>query len=286
MAYIDLDRTGGYPIELYKFESSSFATPYTYTSSDVDVSYSGDTYVASEISRTQTELSRETRAQQISVNVPRSNVLALRWYTVLPPKPIFLRIYRYHASDTPTPEVILLWVGKITGIEAQGNTFSFIGQPLDFALSRMGLRYNFGPVCSNQLYDSGCRVDPNNFLKTTTVSAISSDKLTITASGFSTKSATQGGGTAPANYWVPGIIERVSTGEMRSITNYTNPGDNFVKILFKFEELNVSDSIRIYPGCNHDVTPTGDCINKFNNLVNAKGYIYIGDNLFQKNILR
>lgn len=283
--YLEKDNSNylGQPCELYMFSSASFASPYCYTSGDADVSYNSNTYTMLPISRSQPELSRETRAQQIVINVPRTEGLAQRWVNLIPPKPVGLTIYRFHITDTPTPFTTTFWQGIVRQVDFQGNTAQFTAQPIDFALSRVGLRHTFSSVCSNQLYDSGCRLDIDDFTRTTTVTAIDVNKVTITASGFATLPVAQGGGSAPRGYWTTGIIEVVSTGEMRQVIgDYSDTTK--LDVLFPFENLVVGASIKVSAGCLHDFLT---CKNKFANHVNYKGYPFMpSDNPFKVNIMR
>ena len=283
MSYIvqEKGQLTGQPVECYLFSSTGFATPYRYTSTDEDVAIGINNYEAIYIKRSQPELSRDSRAQQIVVTVDRENELARRWLVVVPPAPVFLTIFRFHNTDGGTPEVVTFWQGKVRSVEFSGNEAQFVAQPIDFSFSRVGLRNNFGPICSHQHYDSGCKVDVNDFSHTGVVESVNGVTLSSLAFGFFPDST-----PVPQGWWESGFVQNVDTGELRMVVSHYGTNNTEVDVLMPFEQLSIGDSILLAAGCAHDSVT---CDVKFDNLVNFLAFEYVPgehNNPFTRNILR
>lgn len=270
-SFIQLEQSThmGAPVELYHFYSEAFSTPYFYTSADEDITYNSNVYTSlKRLQRTQSELSRETAAQTLSITVPRDNELAKRWLTYVPPRTVWVTIYRYHRSELTAPEVVVFWQGKVRGVSWSNNETTLECLPIDTAFSRNGLRVTYGGTCRRQLYASGCNVPIVNFMKTATITGILENKIQ------SPDFVTVVGGVTPApdGWWVNGFVENTTTKEIRYITGHTGTE---ITLLLAFETLQPGDVINVAAGCNHKSTT---CQNKFNNIVNYGGLgIYMPD---------
>lgn len=261
------------PVELYKITSDGFTTPYFYTSGVKDIIYNGDTYVALEdLSRSQPELSKEVSAQTLSITLPRDNELAKKWLRFVPPRTVWLTVFRYHRPEgAETPEVATFWQGIIRGVTWSVNEASLECMPIDSAFSRNGLRVTSGIPCRHQLYGSKCQVPLGSFIKTATITGISGD--VIQSPDFVT--VTDGVTPAPDGWWVNGFVENTTTQEIRYVTGHVGTA---VTLIVAFETLQVGDTINIAAGCDHKLTT---CKNKFNNVVNYGGLgVFLGDNPF------
>ena len=271
MSYIQFEQSdhGAEPVELYKFYSDAFTIPYFYTSADEDITYNGDTYTAlKNLKRSQPELTREVSAQTLSINVPRSNELAKRWLMYVPPRTVWVTLYRYHRSEITAPEVVTFWQGKVRGVTWSSNECALECMPIDTAFSRNGLRVTYGGTCRHQLYGSKCQVPLVDFIKPATITGISGN--TIQSPDFVT--TVDNVTTAPDGWWTAGFIENPATQEIRYITNHSSTS---VDLMVAFETLQPGDTVNITAGCNHKSTT---CQNKFNNIVNYGGLgIYIPD---------
>lgn len=247
------------PVELYRFYSDAFTEDYFYTSADEDVTYNGNTYKALErLQRSQPELTRESSAQTLEIFLPRDNPLAKRWLTYVPPRTVWLTVYRYHRSEPGSPEVVVFWQGKIRGAAWAVNDVTLQALPIDTAFSRNGLRVTFSRVCRHELYGSKCKVPLNSFLEVATISQISGNKLYSPA--FTTfPSSSQ---PVPNGWWIAGFIENPATQEIRYITAHSG---NEIEILAPFETLAVGSVVNVAAGCNHTAE---SCKLKFNNIVN------------------
>ncbi|HNC58878.1 MAG TPA: phage BR0599 family protein [Leptospiraceae bacterium] len=272
MPFIEIEQStdDAYPVELYRFYSTAFEEDYFYTSADEDITYNGDTYKALErLQRSQPELTRENNAENLEIFLPRDNPLAKRWLTYVPPRTVWVTVYRYHRSESGIPQVAVFWQGKIRGASWSVNDVTLQGLPIDTAFSRNGLRVTFGKVCRHELYGSKCKVPLNAFLEEATLTQISRNKLYSPA--FTTFPSN--GQPVPNGWWIAGFIENPVTQEIRYITNHSGTE---IEILAPFETLQVGDVVNIAAGCKHDPET---CRVKFDNIVNYGGLtLYMGDN--------
>lgn len=248
-----------FPVELYEVYSDAFSTYYL-TSSDEDIVYNGNTYIATEdMRRSQPELSDELEAQNISVILPRDHELAKRWLSFIPPRTVWIKILKYHRSEVSTPEVVTFWQGKIRGVSWSVNEAELSCYPIDVALTRNGLRRTNGSTCQHMLYDPRtCKVPLASFSKTAVISQITGNK--IYSPQFVT--TTNGTTTAPDGWWTAGFVENPTTQELRMIVGHSGTE---IELLVAFETLQVGDSITVAAGCNRSAEA---CRNKFNNIVN------------------
>lgn len=256
----------GNPLELYKFSSTSFNSNYYYNNGEEDFIYLADTYTPENIKRSQPEIAQERSAQTITVQVPMDIGIADKYLGYLPPTTVWLTIYRVHRTDG---EVATFWTGKVTSVSRQQHELVFSCQPIDTAFEKVGLRRFYGAGCNHMLYDpNSCRVDKDLFKATGTITSFSG--LTINSSIFSSQ---------PNGWWTAGFMQR-SNGEMRFITDHSG---STVTILYPFSNLQISETVDIYAGCDRKY-PT--CINKFNNKDNYGGFPFVPtDDPFKSGLL-
>lgn len=120
----------------------------------------------------------------------------------------------------------------------------------------------FQASCIHTLFDIGCAANPATYMVSGTVSSINSDGSIQTALG------------QPATYFQMGGIKFTSganVGLTRTVKSFTGAAV-YPTSPFPFPVV-ASDAFIITPGCDHLVT--GDCLNKFNNVVHFKGMPFI-----------
>lgn len=270
MAYLtyELSSSDGFATELYKIYSDGFDTPYYYTSADEDITYNSQLYKANLVKRSQPELSRESNSEAITINLPRTDPLVLRWLSFVPPRTVWVTIYRYHRSETGAPEVVIFWQGKIRGITWSINEASLQCAPIDTAFSRNGLRKTYSTTCQHFLYDPRtCGVPIGDFSKNCVVTAINHN--VITSPGFTTTSDNTT--VAPLGWWTNGFMQNTTTGELRFCVNHLSGGVD-VEVLVAFESLNVGDTVFIAAGCDRKFQT---CKLKFNNIVSNGSFPFL-----------
>lgn len=264
---IEKSRNSGSPIEMYKFFSDSFTTPYYFTSSTESQTYQSQTYTpVAGLKRSTIEMAKGAEANAITIEMDGGNELAKRYIRYLPPKAVWVHIYRKHVLDTDN-EVVLAWIGRVSGVSHEGSLASFTCEPMITALSKRGLEYNFGSVCNNMLYDTGCGVNINDYTFNAPIISINGND--ITSSTFSVFPTTMT--AVPNGYWVTGFVTR-SNGDIKHITAHSG---STITLLTPFENLSTGETITVSAGCQHDLQT---CISKFGNAINFLAFPYTSDN--------
>lgn len=264
---IEKSRNSGSPIELYKFHSDSFTTPYYFTSTVESQSYLGNTYVpVAGLKRSTIEMAKGAEANTITVEMDGNNDLAKKYLKYLPPKAVWVTIYRKHLLDTDN-EVVIFWQGRVSGVTHGAQMATFNCEPMITALSKQGLEYTFGNTCQNMLYDSGCKVNINDYTFNAPIIGINGN--TITSPTFSIFPTTLT--AVPDGYWVTGFVTK-SNGDIKHIVSHT--GSN-IELLTPFEDLVVGETLTVSAGCNHSMT---SCVGKFTNVINFLAFPFTSDN--------
>jgi uncharacterized phage protein (TIGR02218 family) len=119
-------------------------------------------------------------------------------------------------------------------------------------------KYRYQPICNNFLYDDYCTIDKDTYKESTTVTAISTDLLTLTLNSI----------TSTTDYFKHGYVE-TEDHEKRMITAHTGLS---ITIRYKISGLEGGDAIDVYPGCDLNIET---CRDKFNNVVSFFGHVYI-----------
>jgi uncharacterized phage protein (TIGR02218 family) len=249
--------------ELYSFYSQSFSAPYRYTSGDTQYVYEGNTYVREAISRTKPELSRENDAQNLTVYLPRSSPLASRWIAYVPPKTVWLKVFRFHNNDT-SQDVKVFWQGKVRAVAFTADNAEFSCQPINMAFNRNGLTYTFSSMCQHQLYGPRCKVDKDQFKEVVKVGAVSGSYIHSPDLGIFPSTSND----VPSGWWTAGFVERQSDGDIRYIINHGEEGNTRIELVQPFFNLQAGELINVYAGCAHNAAT---CFNKYNNIINYGG---------------
>lgn len=274
------------PVELYLFTNSE--SEFTYTSGQEDVVHLGKTYVPRPISRTTPEIQAQQTDRNLVVRLPLNDAFVQRYVTTLPASPDNLTIFRLHSTDGGAPEVVTFFVGQvvnaaITGNEAKVNVVS-TGKILGNQLTRQ----TFRNLCNHILYDARCAVDDSQFKMLVTVTAISTDGLTITVSGgtntiLDTGLQLSAQIVATADFFNGGFFRRAGIEHRMILTTVDNGGDSAdFTVLLPFETLGAGTVMELFAGCDHQL-PT--CTAKFTNTPRYGGFPFVpGRNPFETGV--
>ncbi len=264
------------PIELFRF--SNLEDTFTYTSGQQDVVFQAETYTPNAITRGSDDVQTLDSKRQVVVKMPVDDPFVVRYIATLPATQDTFQLFRLHSTDTPTPEVQEIFCGKVTNVAISGNEAlvnilsfgSILARPIPQQTSRN--------LCNHILYDSRCQVVDTQFSMGVTVTAISSDGVTITVSGGSniildTSLELSAQLTADAAFFNGGLLER-GVLERRMAREVLDVGGNIatVVILIPFATVSVGGSLTLFAGCDHQF-PT--CRVKFANQRQYGGFPYV-----------
>lgn len=245
---VEQSQAGGEPKELFRFQQG--ATVWTYTSGDASVAYNSETYTPTAIHRAGMVVSDEGSSAQIDVEVRRDLAVVAQFISGAVPAPVWLTIYRKHASDS---EVVTLWVGQVREAAYEEGSCILSCVPLKEALYRIIPRWSTQLTCNNALYDSNCTVVANSFKSTGTVSTITGNVITASLSP-----------SQSAPYFKTGVLE---FGNYKVMV-IDHSGSN-ITLMTVPPGLIVGSSISVYAGCDRQAAT---CKNKFSNAVNFRGF--------------
>ena len=251
---IETSAQDGHPVELYEFLQG--ATHSRFTSWASDYSYGGHTFTANGIGRNEISVSDELNKAGLQVTFPRNNTFAYQLLTQCLEVVTLLTIWRGHAGDADG-EFVAFWKGRVAGAQADGPGIALNCESVFTSLRRPGLRARYQRMCRHTLYGRGCNLDKEDWGVAGTVGAVDGVSLTVAAAADQ------------ADGWYNGGMVGDASGALRFILAHV--GSNLT-LSRPFADLAVSDSITLYPGCEHTNTV---CHDKFDNLPNMGGCPYM-----------
>lgn len=252
--------------ELYEFSGPSASFTYRFASADRDLSHGGNTYTSCPLLRTEIALAAGGDGEEIRVEMPikmpdgTANPLLAEFAWKRPPRrSLNLIVYRRPSPDGTFEQA---WEGKCHGfVPGGGGSMAAARSPslLNDALRTAVPAKAYNPQCGNRLGDTLCRVDLEPLKVNTTISSITGNQVVVASIGGK-----------PANYFTNGTIKKLSDSEERDIQVQT--GATTTLTLFEtFVALAPTDSVDLYPGCDHTVDGADGCFTKFNNVLNYGG---------------
>lgn len=250
----------GTPASLFLIQYGDGVT-YTYTDSDVPITFDGRTYVPTAIGREKIEASggvdRKTLEIEITPNAP-----LVRFFLERPPQNgVSIIIYQGHALDGDV-DFLAVFSGMLLSVRVGVRYATLVCEPVQTKLQRVGLRRHYQYQCPHALYGPKCKVNKVNFARTATISALGGNYLDLVAGwegALAKQQFAQGFAT-----WVD---SETGATQRRSILRIGAANDRlFVTgAIIGIEE---GDQITVYPGCAHN---QDDCRGVFNNINNYGG---------------
>ena len=234
-ATIETSAQSGRPVELYDF--SIGAAHYRYTSSDGDVSYGGNTYTAAPIARNAIESTSETARMALEIACDRSlGVLAL--FSTMPPEEVVaVTLRRLHAGDG---EAVTMWIGRVLNVTWSTASAEIHCESVYISLKRNGLRRLYQKSCPHVVYGVGCTLDRDDFVAVKTVSTVTGNSLVLASMG-----------AFADGYFAGGYLEWERTTGVFDRRAIRSQVGGTVVISFQIPGLVATDSVNLYPGCDH-----------------------------------
>lgn len=253
----ELSAASASPIELYEFVGTT--TTYRLTSYAKEIINATGTYTPTTMKRSAAKNASQDQADLgIDVELPFDHPIIQDYAFGIGQPDLTLTIYRCHRDNYN--DTIILWTGKPLSFTVEGR-LATLRVPSLFASLLQGLlpAPRFQSPCNHFLYDPRCAIDPDDAANsyTTTVVSASLNTVVLSASSFANGQCNAGE-----------IVSNV-TGERRMIIS--NTGTSFT-VNYPFNDLNNSDSVTVYRGCDHSFET---CRVKFNNVRRFGGYPYV-----------
>ncbi len=236
--------TGGELLETWAFTS--------YEEAVVNDAYPGLTFLPQAgITHSEIRYDAERNAGEITITVPRDFPIAQKFVGGYPYGTIYLRVIEVDGADAAANAEVI-WRGKIRNSTAKRLTADLTGTDGREKLTRLGLRLNTGPTCQWGLYGTRCGVSKAGYTQTGTVTAVSTDGLTLTTNL-----------SQADNYYKSGTVR--GKGQAHMVTK--NVG-GVLTLMNPITGIAVGDSVEASKGCSRSAS---DC-KTFNNYPNFSGF--------------
>lgn len=258
-AATEVSEYSGSPIELFLFQRG-LSTFWGYTSTTETKNVAGQVYIAVSMSRSNFEASQDYRRNNLKIKMPLTAEFVQQYISSPPTDKIDITVYQYHEDD-PDQEVVIVWTGRVINLKFGEKDVEVLCESIETVFDRNTLRRQYSRGCTFQLYDpDSCKVDPDNFVLETTLSAV--DGIILTSSDF---------GTYDDGYFAGGylVLQVGSILNKRFILTHVG---NDITINLSLPGLAAGVDVSVYPGCAHT---TQVCADKFNNILNYGGQPFI-----------
>lgn len=266
-------RESASPVEIYLITQGSDV--FRFTTADEDQVVDSQTYTAeSGMSRTRIQYSPNARKQAIGISFKANNSYISRYIGVQPSATARVVISRFHRNDTPTPEVVRIFEGVVRAVTFEGDGFTAQADvvPESGLINKPLPLYTHQSQCNHVLFDTRCKVNQLNFQFSGTVTAVSSDGITLTVAGID---AAKGVGFATS-----GRVELTGGSDFRTVQEHS--ATDQIKILSPFRESPLNTTVTVTAGCDHSIQV---CKSKFDNVVNFGGFAFVPDrNIFERGV--
>ena len=253
----EISVVSGQPVELYKFVLRNTSTEWFFTSAGYDITYSGDTYVAtSGISRSQVEEIEDTLKSELKITMPSSHSFPQLFLFYTPNGIIDFTLFRGHSTN-----FVQYWKGVVqvvNPLDPTGNASILLVPPTTLTQSSPLIR-TYQRSCDVPLYSSACTLLASNFKVNATLLSVSG--ITLTSTTFDDYAD---------DYFTGGYI--FSNNMKRKIKSHSG---TTITLVSQMPGLSSGASVEAYPGCDHS---RSTCNTKFSNLPNYRGCDWIPDN--------
>ena len=262
-AYIEKEQASQrQPVELYHIWHIETDQHWRYTSGDVSVSFGGHDYDPVTIKRGSITYNTELEVSSLAVDVARVTVPFASFVAQNPIEVLWIQVSRLFRDQDPL-EASVVFIGQIKTASIKGVSTrlhctgfeSYLRQPIP--VERYQAQCNWTIFDLNNPKINKCKLSKNSYKLTTTV-IVSSNGLELTSADF----ALQDDGHYQLGYIY-------FEGQRRLIAAHAG---SVVTLRFSIPELESSDTVDAYPGCDGSIVT---CRDKYNNVINFGGMPYI-----------
>jgi uncharacterized phage protein (TIGR02218 family) len=245
MSYDALEQigAGAQPYELYLFQGTGIS--FGLTSADKPITYLGNTFVPSTISRSESEQSNEVVSGQMKIFIQKDHPLAQLFLPYLPSSPIAITVYASHYSDT---ETVVLFTGTVASARFTDQCELTCNSDQYLLQRKIPVQLYQSP-CSHIFGDAGCTVNLIDHTYPGTIATIDSTGSVLTVTGF---------GALPDS--LTGGYLRFGD-EVRMVVAHTGTS---VTLLSAIPDLDVGDSVLGIAGCQLTFAACSAYKNTFN----------------------
>ena len=254
----ETSREDSQALELYTF---TFGTDiFRFTSYAADIAWSGLSYTATQISRSETQNSVEDAINQLTVTMTLDNPVAQKFISNVPGVVGSVQVLRANANDV-AEESIVIFEGFVASVKFDGELQAqVLCNPTTNVFKRAGPRMTYQGICNHVLYDNRCAVARATFTYTGLASAVTGSVITV--NGVSGQGA---------NWAVGGFVQAPTAAPEDKRMILAQSGDNLT-LLLPFSIAVVGTQVDVLAGCDHSLAT---CNTKFSNVINFGGFPYV-----------
>jgi uncharacterized phage protein (TIGR02218 family) len=170
--------SGAQPYELYLFQGTGIF--FALTSADEPITYLGNTYLPSTITRSESEQSNEVVSGQMKVYLPETHPLSALLLPYLPTSPIAVTVYGSHYGDSQT---VVLFTGTVASARYTDQC-EMTCNSSQYLLQRKIPRQLYQSPCGHIFGDAGCGIELAAHTYTGEVATIDPTGTILTVTGF------------------------------------------------------------------------------------------------------
>jgi len=272
-----------YRADLYTLTLAD-GTVYRLTSADVSIQYGGNTWTSTAgLRRSNIRKTCRMEVDTLNLEIPALATLGGVTIGLLAQRGAFyagrLQIDHLIGPDLPTAlsygPVLGYYEGRIAGTTLSGNLVRMAVESDIAALDRTTIpRFRFDLMCAHAVYDPNCALNKATFTDTGTASGtLTTRQVQTTAAAIIARAA---------DYYNLGVLRFTSgalSGQRQSVSDFAVSGGvaTFTMQLPFTAAPVAADAFSVYPGCDRTLNT---CVDKFNNLVNFRGFPHIPGNDF------
>jgi len=248
----------GQPIEFYVF---TFGVDIIrLTPNNRDVTFSGVSYVATQISRSSLQASTEDAINRLTINMPLDNTIVQRFIANVPGVRASVQVLRGHRNDG-AEEAVLLFDGFVTNIEMDGKlSAKVICKPQTAVFNRSGPLISYQGLCNHVLYDVRCKIVRGLFTYTGLASSVVGSVVTV--NGLSANGP---------DWAVGGFLQAPTAAPLDKRLIVSQSGDD-VTLLLPISFTILGTTVDVLAGCDHSLPI---CQSKFANEINYGGFPFV-----------
>jgi hypothetical protein len=263
-APLEESRQKAMPVTLYQFiYDTAPLAQFTITDAAQAIVHDGVTYDPVPAMRDAIVSSGTLDRTTIAVRMPRDIEFAEKFRVYPPTVPVTLIIRQGHLTDTPTPEFLVVWSGRVLSVGREGDECVVSCEPVSSSLRRPGLRRNYQLGCPHVLYGDECKADRAHATRTSTVASKSGTSINV-GSGWN--------GAFSAASFREGIVEWPNNDGGTEKRKILSVSGNTLALGGLLRDLDVGDAVNIILGCNHQMD---DCRYLHSNILNHGGCPWI-----------
>lgn len=245
--------------ELYLFNEQGSDLEWRFTSGNQTITYLTKSYTPTAISRSNIDSRKELVRANLDIKVSLTNPAALRWMSDNGENIVSVTVFERTRSGVFN----VIWKGRLVSIIPGMEDITLKFESIFTSLRRPGLRARYQRSCRHALYGRGCRLNPETFADTVSLTARSGNVVTIPLAA-----------SKPSGYYTGGML-RSPDGVLSYVIDHAGQLITLQRISFSLISAITAGfpvTVKLYPGCD---LSRATCDSKFNNILNYGGFDFI-----------